>query len=163
MANTQQYIQQNKDRLKKWQSDWYQRNKQRLQEKGINYYHNHRKERKQYAREQYQNNKSYYNQYSNQHCKDHPEIYLKSKKKTIGKIGRIFDKSFDSMYFALKSWSKSVRKRDNNQCQICGIMSDHAHHIFHKRFYPQLALNLNNGISLCIKCHNESHSKRGEK
>ena len=62
-----------------------------------------------------------------------------------------------SYKFALKSWSKSIRKSFNNQCQICPNKSEISHHILHKSKYPALSLNVNNGIALCKKCHNEVH------
>lgn len=58
---------------------------------------------------------------------------------------------------ALMSWTKTIRKRFDNLCQICFNKADHSHHIFHKAKYPKLALNLNNGIPLCKSHHHEVH------
>ena len=53
----------------------------------------------------------------------------------------------------LKSWGEAVRARDG-QCFLCGA-TDHlnAHHILPKKVWPKHRLDLDNGITLCIKCH----------
>ena len=58
---------------------------------------------------------------------------------------------------ALMSWTKTVRKHFDNKCQVCFADSDHSHHLFQKQYYPKLALNLNNGIALCLTHHKEIH------
>ena len=54
-----------------------------------------------------------------------------------------------------KQWGHEVFKRDNFECQICGTKRGplQAHHI--KRFidYLDLRFDINNGITLCKKCH----------
>ena len=55
---------------------------------------------------------------------------------------------------ALKEWSKSVRDRDSNTCQVCGAVDNtQAHHIFEKRYYKELMYDINVGITLCPTCH----------
>lgn len=68
--------------------------------------------------------------------------------------------SINDLMYAYYAWSKSVKERDNNTCQICGNGSDVAHHLFHKSKYPKLSLNISNGISLCVECHKEAHIMR---
>ncbi len=55
-----------------------------------------------------------------------------------------------------KIWRDKVFRQDNFTCQICGQIGGrlNAHHIkpFYK--YPQKRFHVNNGITLCIKCHN---------
>jgi hypothetical protein len=61
-------------------------------------------------------------------------------------------------------WRMSVFKRDDFTCQVCFIRGIYleAHHI--KRFndYPELRLDINNGISLCKSCHNKTKNREKE-
>ena len=64
----------------------------------------------------------------------------------------------EELRIGLLNWSTLVRIRDKFECVVCGsTIKVIAHHIFYKIFYPKLALNKNNGISLCKKCHDELH------
>lgn len=55
---------------------------------------------------------------------------------------------------ALKTWSLAVRARDGNKCVICSkVQYLNAHHILNKFKFPQYALELMCGISLCPQCH----------
>ncbi len=63
--------------------------------------------------------------------------------------------------YALISWSRTIRKRDKT-CKACDSKEQLiAHHIFYKKKYPRLSLNLNNGLTLCKKCHYETHYLNG--
>lgn len=93
-----------------------------------------------------------------QYSKDHPEINLRTKKKLFAKLGKILDLSHGSMKYALMSWSKTVRKRDNNKCTWCNSTEKLvSHHIWHKAYCPESALDVDNGITLCHDCHMEQH------
>ncbi|MEA2037115.1 MAG: HNH endonuclease [Nanoarchaeota archaeon] len=56
-------------------------------------------------------------------------------------------------------WRKSVLKRDNYTCQYCGDydVTLNVHHI--KPYYEnrKLALDIENGITLCEECHTREH------
>lgn len=59
-----------------------------------------------------------------------------------------------------KSWRDKVYKRDNWTCQKCGARSKknkkvaiEAHHIKSWSEYPELRLDIDNGITLCKSCH----------
>ena len=99
----------------------------------------------------------------------------------------VYDKIRKSKKY--NTWRKSVFERDNYTCQNCNTKSAkgnpvylHAHHI--KRFsfilndmkqkYPLLLANdlyegysdlwnINNGITLCVKCHKLKHKKQLKK
>lgn len=54
-----------------------------------------------------------------------------------------------------KEWKISVFKRDKYICQCCKNKSKkiQAHHILSFSQYPELRLDINNGITLCEDCH----------
>lgn len=55
---------------------------------------------------------------------------------------------------------KSVLKRDNYACQLCG--SKEKLEVHHKKSYvnhKRLRTTVSNGITLCQKCHDKVHSK----
>ena len=53
-----------------------------------------------------------------------------------------------------KRWQKSIYKRDNYECQICGIkgVNLRANHIKKFSDYPDLRFISNNGITICQNC-----------
>ncbi len=61
-------------------------------------------------------------------------------------------------------WSKSVRDRDENICQDCGIEEKrmHAHHIvpLEECLNSCLEFDINNGVTLCPKCHKHRHKEQ---
>lgn len=56
---------------------------------------------------------------------------------------------------AYRKWRKAVVDRDKSTCLDCGeyCKSLEVHHIYPLRTYPQLALEVSNGVSLCVECH----------
>lgn len=58
-------------------------------------------------------------------------------------------------------WRHKIYKRDNHICQICGDINCmvHAHHIKKQSLYPELVLNINNGITMCPRCHRLTYGK----
>lgn len=56
-------------------------------------------------------------------------------------------------------WRKAIFERDNYTCQECGERGGHlnAHHIKPFSIFPELRLDMNNGISLCNDCHKTKH------
>lgn len=63
-------------------------------------------------------------------------------------------KKTPSLRRQLEIWSKKVRDRDGNKCVLCGS-TEHvqAHHLMPKKFWKNYRFELNNGVSLCCKCH----------
>lgn len=68
--------------------------------------------------------------------------------------------------YEMNQWRDEVYKRDNYTCQMCGNRSSegnhlelNAHHI--KRFsdYPGLRTDVDNGITLCERCHKKTYCK----
>jgi 5-methylcytosine-specific restriction endonuclease McrA len=57
-------------------------------------------------------------------------------------------------------WSRAIKDRDGNRCKHCGTNKLlHAHHIKPRSMFPDLALDLNNGTTLCRDCHIEEHRR----
>lgn len=53
-----------------------------------------------------------------------------------------------------REWSKTVRARAGNRCELCGAEKYlNAHHILPKERYKEYRYELTNGISLCPSCH----------
>ena len=65
------------------------------------------------------------------------------------------------------SWRSDVFKRDNYTCQLCGDRGGNgsrvilnAHHIKDWNNYSDLRRDIDNGVTLCVDCHNYVHSKK---
>ena len=60
-------------------------------------------------------------------------------------------------------WAYNVKKRDKHICAYCEATNVpvEAHHILSHAKHPELALLLNNGITLCKPCHKEEHRLNG--
>lgn len=64
-----------------------------------------------------------------------------------------------------KNWRNAVFSRDNYTCQMCGKKSNgdiEAHHIHTWKDYPEKRFDIENGITLCKKCHNSIKGKEME-
>ena len=58
----------------------------------------------------------------------------------------------------LNKWALKVKQ--SGICAVCKNPSEDAHHIIDKILYPELMLNLNNGVPLCARCHSQAHGKK---
>jgi len=60
-------------------------------------------------------------------------------------------------------WREAIFKRDNFSCQKCKASGGylHPHHINNFAEYIDLRFSIDNGITLCKKCHLEFHKKYG--
>ena len=57
-------------------------------------------------------------------------------------------------------WQQAVKERDNFACQHCSTTKQlHAHHVKPKAAFPDLALDIGNGITLCKACHLNEHRR----
>lgn len=58
-------------------------------------------------------------------------------------------------------WREDIFKRDNYTCVECGKQGRiQAHHIKPWADYPELRLDIDNGITLCIDCHVGKHPEK---
>lgn len=61
-----------------------------------------------------------------------------------------------------KNWRRQVYERDDYKCVKCGSKEKlNAHHILSWKHYPELRYDLDNGITLCEKCHIKIHQECG--
>ena len=60
------------------------------------------------------------------------------------------------------SWRTKVFERDKYTCAICGQVGGelNAHHIRRFADYPDLRLDLDNGVTLCKACHKRVHKEK---
>ena len=111
-----------------------------------------------YHKNYYEKNKEILLKLQREYSKNNPEVGLRHNKKYHESHGNILGfPNWQKYRYALQNWSDVVQKRDRNTCKVCGEKSKLTHHIFQKTFNPKLSLNINNGIALCKKCHNEVH------
>lgn len=101
-----------------------------------------------------------YRHYKNYYYRKNPEKVLMGCIRQYKKFGIVYNLSSKKYKYALMSWSRAVRKRDNYTCQICGKYNKEktiAHHLIYRVILPLFSLNINNGITLCKECHLEIH------
>lgn len=66
---------------------------------------------------------------------------------------------------AYKEWRQMVFERDDFICAKCGLRGGtlNSHHIISFSVNEKLRLKMDNGITLCKKCHQKFHSEYGKK
>ena len=151
---------------------WRERNKETLKIREKNYYKNNRdkiliqskewkQKNKDKIRKNYYQNKDKIREQMKKYRQTHPEIKLRGHIKYLKKYAIHFQLPHYGYQYSLMSWSKTIKKQDDKACQICGSTDKlHAHHILEKKHFPELSLNPNNGITLCVPCHNQTHGKQ---
>lgn len=88
-----------------------------------------------------------------------------------GQDGRFYSEMIESQHqeklagrnsMAYKIWKSTVFARDNYTCTMCGDSESqlNAHHIKPWAKYPDFRFDVDNGITLCEKCHKKVHSRR---
>ncbi len=81
-----------------------------------------------------------------------------------GGLSRGYQKGYknDKKYI---QWREAVFKRDNWTCQECGNSGLYIepHHKQSWAGYPQLRYDINNGVTLCLKCHKKTDNYKGKK
>lgn len=110
-------------------------------------------------------NKNYYKENTDK-CKNNSARWTKNNpekrfiimKKHFKKYGKKFDMTSMEYSFAIQAWARMIKKLDNNMCKNCDSTNNlNAHHLRPKNSFPELSLDLDNGITLCEKCHSKTH------
>jgi hypothetical protein len=89
-------------------------------------------------------------------------VFPKGEKHYNWKGGKPWKRFADPRYI---SWRNLVLERDNFICQDCDENFAtrgrwlHAHHLKSYKEYPNLRLELSNGVTLCKWCHMKRHKK----
>lgn len=77
-------------------------------------------------------------------------------------IGKRDESATDRNSWQYKEWRRKVYERDGYTCQRCGTNNNlHAHHIKLWSRYPALRFDLDNGLTLCDRCHYDWHKEHG--
>ena len=102
--------------------------------------------------------KSVNKKYCSNKCKKlHYRTINKGEKSHLWKGGKTKESKIRQTSAEYKEWRNNVFERDNYTCQKCGKKGDiEAHHIKEQCNYPELIFDINNGITLCRKCHKET-------
>ena len=60
------------------------------------------------------------------------------------------------------AWRWNVFQRDNFTCVACGRRGVHlhAHHVKSYAHFPTLRFDITNGVTLCLDCHGQVHTRR---
>lgn len=62
-------------------------------------------------------------------------------------------------YVTQGNWAKVVKSRDGNRCIYCGSTEKlETHHIKSRTKFPADALDIENGVTLCHRCHYTAHA-----
>jgi len=165
------HYQENRERIRNKQNEYRYKNRDKINTQKMVYYHKNIEKVKQYLKKNKdkiniqrrirdKKNREYNRIKFNEWASRNQDKRLATKLKSLKRVGSIFNLSPHMYHFALRDWAQYIRKRDNNQCVICNEQADHSHHIFHKSKYPELSLNPNNGLALCLTHHKEVHLYR---
>lgn len=63
-------------------------------------------------------------------------------------------------------WRLEVFTRDKFICQDCGENRKdklRAHHLLSRHDYPELKFDVDNGITVCVRCHGKRHFPKGSR
>jgi hypothetical protein len=96
-----------------------------------------------------------------------PETREKQRQAQLGKGGPTHwnwkhGKRRDRNNAASIAWRNSVYKRDDYTCLNCGVRGGdvQAHHVTPFSESPELRYEVDNGVTLCIRCHQAVHGRR---
>lgn len=104
------------------------------------------------------------------------ELLLTGCSDEIDKIGQeylmwLFHNGEIEYLYKMNVWYAQVRpailRRDNYECQLCKLnrrltvvrQRGYVHHIAELKLFPRYALNYNNLVTLCYRCHEYTHDR----
>ena len=75
---------------------------------------------------------------------------------------KMYGEQHKPSFHYLRKWAKQIKARDNFTCNRCNTVatggSIHAHHIVPKEYFPEVAFDMDNGVTLCSSCHRNIHA-----
>jgi hypothetical protein len=69
----------------------------------------------------------------------------------------LFKPKISRIKFNTKRWLEALKNKLGTNCAVCGAIPILGHHILPVELYPELAENIDNGIILCLSCHQKVH------
>lgn len=86
------------------------------------------------------------------------EYGLIKREETSIKAFKFWEEERDRNTQEYKAWRSAVYKRDGYKCAYCGSKAKlQAHHIKPWKWYEEGRYQVDNGITLCRKCHLKAH------
>ena len=71
------------------------------------------------------------------------------------------EKAKKRLTYQYRKWRDAVLDRDNHKCVICGSIENlEVHHIKMFSQFPEERLNIDNGVTLCRRCHMRVHKEK---
>jgi len=94
-----------------------------------------------------------------------PQTKMRGEKSPFWKKDKTTEERlYERKYYEYHKWRRSVYERDNYICQKCGVNNKtlNAHHIENYSDKKEKRLLVENGITLCKKCHQDFHKIYGK-
>lgn len=86
-----------------------------------------------------------------------PKKVYEIKQRTYKPIKKVSKKRV----FVSRETYKTVFERDKGCCVLCGSSQNlHFHHIYYRSERKDLIDNIDNGVMLCVYCHDKVHSNK---
>lgn len=152
------YYWENREKLLKRGREYGVKNREKIKIRNQKYRKENPEKIKLRKQKDYRKNWEKYQKWGRMYYEKNPEKFYRQNIKQLKKLSIPFKLPHQEYLNALISWTKTVRKTNGNYCAVCGSAHKlNSHHILHKAKYPELSLNLNNGIPLCKIHHREVH------
>ena len=152
------YCREWRKRNPEYSRQWDEKNREKRREISKKYYKKYQEKNQARSIKYYRENREHCLKIKRIYDKNNPEKKLISREKTLTKQGKFMNMTCIEYTYALMSWSRCVKKRDNYVCIWCKSTENlNADHIKPKKDFPKLALKIENGRTLCKTCHIKRH------